>query len=81
MSHTDEQHFDFPTINDTISDEHDLVDARISWKSNDEKYSVALWGQNITDEEYVSHSYRIGPGTIGVWGAPTTVGITGTVNF
>ncbi|MFT5610211.1 MAG: iron complex outermembrane receptor protein [Polaribacter sp.] len=81
FNHQDEQHFDFASINDTISPSHDLIDARISWKSNDEKYAVALWGQNIGDEEYVSHSYRIGPGTIGVWGAPATYGVTGTVNF
>ena len=81
FNHQDEQHFDFASINDTVSPSHDLIDARISWKSNDEKYAVALWGQNIGDEEYVSHSYRIGPGTIGVWGAPATYGVTGTVNF
>jgi iron complex outermembrane receptor protein len=81
FNHQDEQHFDFASIGDTISPSHDLIDARISWKSNDEKYAVALWGQNIGDEEYVSHSYRIGPGTIGVWGAPATYGVTGTVNF
>jgi iron complex outermembrane receptor protein len=81
FTHTDDQHFDFVTAEDTIADEVDLVDARISWNSTDEKYSVALWGQNITDEGYVTHSYRIGPGTIGVWGAPATYGVTGTVNF
>ena len=81
LSHVDEQHFDFPTINDTIADEVDLVDARISWVSSNEKYSVALWAQNLTDEEYVSHAYRIGPGSIGTWGAPQTIGLTGTVNF
>ena len=80
-SHTDEQHFDAPTINDTISESHDLIDARISWKSTDEKYSVALWGQNIGDEHYVTHAYRIGPGSIGVWSPPSTFGLTGTVNF
>lgn len=80
-THADEQHFDFPTINDTISESHDLIDARISWKSSDDKYSVALWGQNIGDEEYVTHAYRIGPGSIGVWSAPATFGLTGTVNF
>ena len=80
-SHTDSQHFDFATAADTRASEADIIDARITWLSSDEKYSVALWGQNITDEEYVTHSYRIGPGTIGVWGAPSTVGLTGTVNF
>lgn len=81
FNHQDEQHFDFPTITETTSDEVDLFDLRASWQSRDERYEIALWGQNITDEAYFSHSYRIGPGSIGVWGAPATYGITGTVNF
>ncbi|MFT5574055.1 MAG: iron complex outermembrane receptor protein [Cryomorphaceae bacterium] len=80
-SHTDSQHFDFVTFTETIADEADIVDVRMTWSSEDDKYSVALWGQNVTDEEYVAHAYRIGPGTIGVWGAPATYGVTGTVNF
>lgn len=81
FSHTDEQHFDFPTFEETISDEHDLVDARIAWTSPSEKYNLALWGKNLGEEEYVTHTYRIGPGSIGVWGAPRTVGLTATVKF
>lgn len=81
LSYMDEQHFDFVTYTETISDAHDLIDARVAWTSLDEKYSVAVWGQNIGGEEYVSHSYRIGPGSIGVWGAPATYGVTGTVSF
>ncbi|MBL4673984.1 MAG: TonB-dependent receptor [Arenicella sp.] len=80
-SHVDEQHFDFPTITETIADEVDLLDLRINWVSSDEKYQLTLWGQNVTDEEYITHAFRIGPGSIGVYGAPATFGVTGTVNF
>lgn len=80
FSHVDEQKNDY--LNPaTIIDEQDLVSARVGWTSNDEKYTVALWGKNLTDEEYVAHSYVIGPGVIGVWGAPQTFGVTATVNF
>lgn len=80
-SHVDEQHFDFPTITETIADEVDLLDLRINWVSSSEKYQLTLWAQNVTDEEYITHAFRIGPGSIGVYGAPATFGVTGTVNF
>lgn len=80
-NHMDSQHFDFATKAETFSESHDLIDIRVSWRSPDDKYNVALWGQNVGDEEFVSHAYRIGPGSIGVWNAPATYGVTGTVNF
>ena len=80
-NHMDAQHFDFGTKTETMSPSHDLIDLRLSWKSSDEKYNVALWGQNVGGEEFVTHAYRIGPGSIGVWNSPATYGVTATVNF
>ena len=37
---------------------------------------IALRGKNHTDEDYISHSYVIGSGVIGVWGASATYGVT-----
>lgn len=73
-SHMDEMHNDYASDKVTISEEHDLLSARAAWLSSDGNWEVALWGKNLTEEEYISHSYRIGPGTIGVWGAPRTYG-------
>ncbi len=75
--HTDEQINDYLNQN-TIIDEFDLVDARMSWTSADSTWTVALWGKNLTDEEYISHSYTIGPGVIGTWGAPRLYGASVT---
>ena len=74
-SHVDEQITDYVS-QDTIIQEFDLLDARVGWTSSDERWEVALWGKNLTDEDYISHSYIIGPGVIGVWGAPLTYGVT-----
>ncbi len=75
FTHADEQRTDF--VDDRIiQDEYDLIDARLGWTSPDEKWDVAVWGKNITDEDYISHMYVIGPGGIGVWGAPSTFGVT-----
>ena len=75
LSHADEQRTDF--VDDRIiQDEYDLVDGRVAWTSNDEKWEVILWGKNLTEEDYISHMYVIGPGGIGVWGAPRTYGLS-----
>jgi len=80
LSHEDESRRDY--VDDRIKvDERDLVDARIAWANSTGSIEVALWGKNLTDEDYISHMYVIGPGGIGVWGAPRTYGVTGTFNF
>lgn len=61
-----------------IIDQHALVDLRIGWVSADENLDIAFWVKNLTDEDYISHSYVIGPGVIGIWGAPRTAGVTAT---
>ncbi len=76
-SHVDRQITDYLDQRTRI-DEHDLIDARIAWTSNSESLEIALWGKNLAEEDYISHSYVIGPGVIGVWGAPRTVGVTAT---
>ena len=79
-AHVDEQSRDF--LDDrVIVDEHDLIDLRIGWTSQDEKLDVALWVKNLADEDYIAHSYVIGPGVIGVWGAPRTIGVTATYSI
>ena len=80
LSHEDESRRDY--VDDRIKvDERDLVDARLAWTSTSGAIEVALWGKNLTEEDYIAHMYVIGPGGIGVWGAPRTYGVTGTLNF
>jgi iron complex outermembrane receptor protein len=79
-SHVDEQSRDY--LDDrVIIDEHDLIDLRIGWVSKDEDLEIALWVKNLADEDYIAHSYVVGPGVIGVWGAPRTIGVTATYRF
>ncbi len=63
------------------TDSADLVDARIGWTSPKEDWKISLWAKNLTDEAYISHMYVIGPGGIGVWGPPRTIGVTATYSF
>ena len=80
-SFVDDQFNDYVTMDETIIEEAKLLDASVGWRSPQGMYRVLLWGKNLTDERYISHSYRIGPGSIGVWSDPLTVGVTGTVEF
>jgi iron complex outermembrane receptor protein len=59
-----------------LQDETKLWDSRLGWQSSDESWEVAAWVKNMTDDDYISHTYVIGPGGIGVWGAPRTYGIS-----
>ncbi len=79
-SNIDEQITDY--INqDTVVERAELWDGRVAWNSPSEKWEVALWGKNLLDSDYFSHSYVIGPGVIGVWGAPRTFGVSASWNL
>jgi len=67
--------------NSTVVQQHELLDARLAWTSNDEHWEVAIWGKNLTKENYISHSYVIGPGVVGVWGPPRTYGVTASYSY
>jgi iron complex outermembrane receptor protein len=74
-SYTGGRRFDY--VDDRIRLEPNRVtDARIGWTAAAGNWDVALWGKNLTDEDYIADIYIIGPGGIGVWGPPRTWGVT-----
>lgn len=62
-------------------DAADLLDLSVGWQSDNGDWKGTLWAKNITDEDYISHLYVIGPGGIGVWGPPRTYGLTVSRGF
>ena len=62
-------------------DAADLLDFSVGWESDDGDWRAALWAKNLTDEDYISHLYVIGPGGVGVWGPPQTFGLTVSRGF
>ena len=61
--------------------ERTLVNARLTWNTamdDGRNLNVALWGRNITDEEYRTFGYNYGPAlgySVHQWGNPATYGV------
>lgn len=85
FSHRGEQYFDPPNTLSTKENAYDLLNASLTWRSLDERWGLALWITNATDEEY---SYRKLIGTLPTQGtitdyraAPRMYGVTLTARW
>lgn len=59
-----------------------VFDASATWRSQDDKWVVSLWGRNLTDEEYRTHSIVSNiAGSVDLWNLPRTYGMTLTWNY
>jgi len=59
-----------------------LVNAGIGIASEDGKWTVALWGKNLSNKEYRAAGFTGGvAGTVYSYGAPRTYGVTASFNF
>lgn len=66
---------------DTIQDKFDVLDASVSFLTENEDWELTLWGKNLFDDRSFAHVYIIGPGQIGIINAPRTYGVSLTWNF
>ena len=69
---------------ETRQDAYFLTNARLSWFGADNRYTVALWGKNITDKEYDVYAIDIQASfgfTYFLPGAPRTYGLEMSYNF
>jgi len=74
-------HFYFDSSNVYKQDAYDLLSARAAWTDPSSTYTVALFGDNLTDEEYRAQVLPQSPATLVTWGAPRTFGASVDVHF
>lgn len=60
---------------------YELLNASINWTSSDERYSIRVWGQNLTDTKYLSQGVSAAVGDLRAYAAPRTYGVTLTTRF
>ena len=84
-SYTDDYNFDFPidpvAENWLHQDGYGLVNGRIGYEHHDDSISVALWGRNLTDEEYFNEVAGNVMGLRGFWAMPRTFGVDVEYSF
>lgn len=67
--------------NQRKEDAYTLMNASVRWLWSEEKYSVTVWGKNLTDEKYRSMLSESSYGDLTRQGDPRTYGLTLGVSF
>jgi iron complex outermembrane recepter protein len=58
------------------------INLGVRWDAPNERYSVKLWANNLTNEEIISYSSTLGDGTRDVtYQPPRTYGVTVSYDF
>ena len=60
--------------------EYEVLDGRIAYTTADEQWELALWGKNLTDEDYFLHNFPVAGSGNATPAPPTTYGLTVTWN-
>ena len=69
-----------------IFDSYGVANARLIWRSADERYTLEGFVDNLADEEYFVHAFSSSGGTgvvgsVGIWGLPRTYGVRARIDF
>ena len=75
----------FNTFQDDVASQagYSLVNARLQLEGKNKRWSVALWGKNLTDKLYAHTKIRQDPlvGNLRMWGAPRSYGLQLSLRF
>jgi iron complex outermembrane receptor protein len=66
----------FDAANNNEQSAYTLVNLRASWMDPSQHWTFGVWGNNVTDEEYLTQVLSSGPTASVSWGAPATYGIS-----
>ena len=79
LSYAYSDDFYFEATNAPASREgsYGLVDASATWTSARQNWTIAVWGKNLSDEDYRQHTIISNiAGTVDIWAPPRTYGVT-----
>ncbi len=62
-------------------DDYYLIDLRTGIRSEDGRWSIMVWGKNITDEYYVLNAFKAQDNIIAYAGRPATYGVSTSLRF
>jgi outer membrane receptor protein involved in Fe transport len=77
--HVSDHHTGYDLDPQKLQDAYTLVNARVALSSRDDAWTLEVWAQNLTDEDYVQTSFNapLQDGSVnGFLGAPRTIGVT-----
>jgi iron complex outermembrane receptor protein len=67
--------FYFDAANDAHQDAYALLNLRATWTPENERYSVSIYGNNVTDEEYLVQVLGQSAAMLQQYGTPATYGV------
>lgn len=73
--------FYFDSAEFVKEEDYTTIGLNAAWTSPSEKYTVSVYGNNITDEEFRAQAQSSFSGLATVWAPPATVGASLRVNF
>lgn len=79
LYHTSDFYFD--SSEQFKQDSYQLLSLRAEWTDPSDRYTVALFADNVTDEEYRSQVLPQQMGALSMWGAPATFGVSFNARF
>lgn len=79
LYHTSDFYFD--SSEQFKQDAYELLSLRAEWTDPSDRYTVALFADNVTNEEYRSQVLPQQMGALSMWGTPATVGVSFNARF
>lgn len=73
--------FYFDTSQQFAQDGYQLLSLRAEWTDPSNRYTFAVYGDNVTDEEYRTMAQANATGIGAGWGAPATAGVSIRARF
>lgn len=76
LKYTGDYHTTAENLEFLKQDGYTLVNARVSLENIDGQWELALWGKNLTEEEYITQTYALFGAYVLGYNTPRTVGLS-----